>query len=290
MKILLDTNLILKFPKLLGLKIPDTEFLIIKDVIDELKVNSDNRGNQYEDMTDLIIKASNKGTIEIINTSLDIYNDHYNILDTPLLSRKKVTLLSAALGLKQNGDIVKIATTDKRLIKSARSNDIQVISDEEIENLIENFIDPEKTDSTIQSKIVSYERNEKKYLFYGILLGVTLTLLSILIYKNFQAIVYRINVWGTIILILLSGIALFIIREKQRLSYGIFELLVGMFSIIIVFQPSDFDFSKLILNSEFYIRLLGGLYIMVRGQDNMLYSIRDSKLGVYLKEKFGFRK
>ncbi len=66
-----------------------------------------------------------------------------------------------------------------------------------------------------------------------------------------------------------------------------FEFIIGVLAIIVIFSSNNFDFSKVTFNLDFNIKLLGGLYIMVRGQDNIVRAIKDTKYGLYLKDKFG---
>jgi hypothetical protein len=76
---------------------------------------------------------------------------------------------------------------------------------------------------------------------------------------NIQLIIKSINIWGTVIIILLLGIALYLFRARYRLAYGIFEVIVGVLVAIFVFGPK-FDYSNLQIFAFFQI--LGGLYIM----------------------------
>ncbi|GKQ75932.1 hypothetical protein KAM447_24400 [Aeromonas caviae] len=54
-------------------------------------------------------------------------------------------------------------------------------------------------------------------------------------------------------------------RERFRLSYGIFEFIVGVIMTYYIFFP-NFDYSK--LGPVEAIQILGGLYVMVRGLNN----------------------
>lgn len=66
-----------------------------------------------------------------------------------------------------------------------------------------------------------------------------------------------------------------------------FEFLVGVVAIIALFSPNEFDFKAINFNLDFNIKLVGGLYIMVRGQDNIVKSQKDKKFGLWLKDKYG---
>jgi len=289
-KIILATNIILRQPKVLGLQIPETEILVPVDVIEELNLRATQRGAPFDRRIDLIEKASLQGTISIINPDAPTYRQYKDLISTRKLSGTDIAIVAIALSLTNKGQQVKIATLDREIWKIASENGIEILSDVEIENLLTNFqptTTTTTTTTTIQSEIISYENKEKRNFFKGIITGGITTLIATIIYLNIDKVIATINIWGTIIAIIFAGVVLFIFREKSRLSYGVFEFLVGVVAILMLFKPTNFDFSTLNFNLDFNIRLLGGLYIMVRGQDNIVRGIKDTKIGLYLKDKFG---
>ena len=196
-------------------------------------------------------------------------------------------IISVALLYSEKGETVKIATLDQLIQKFALEKQIDVLGSQQVETLLDNFKMPENKDSSIQSDIVSYEKKEKRTLWLGIIIGIAVAVVAFVIYQNAEKIFSTINVWGTIVLIILIGVSLFVFREKNRLSYGVFEFLVGVIAIILLFQPSKFNLSTIDFNLDFNVKLLGGLYIMVRGQDNIVKAIKDTKAGLFLRDKFG---
>lgn len=285
--IILDTNIILRHPKILGLQIPDVDFLIPLDVIEELNSRANRRGVSFDQRIDLIQKASEDGNVSIINTDLPAFRQFIEKFRANNLSNTDLAILAVAVNLKMKKQEAKIASLDKEIIRFASTNGIETLTDNDIELLIQNFSAQKNKSSTkLKKEILSYEKSERKTLIVGILIGIIVTSFAYLIFKNISKIVTTINVWGTVILILLSGICLFVFRERQRLSYGVVEFLVGAIAIIILFQPNDFDFSKVDFNFEFSLKILAGLYIMVRGQDNIIKAIKDTKVGLYLKDKY----
>ncbi|MEO6684793.1 MAG: PIN domain-containing protein [Dyadobacter sp.] len=285
--IILDTNIILRYPKILGLQLPNTTFIVPLDVIDELSHRATQRGASFDRRIDLIEKASHQGTVAIVNTDLPIFRRYQELISTPNLSGADIAIVATALAYLEKGETVKIATLDKAIQKFASEKQIEILGYEDVEKLLGNFVKPTDKNTSVQNEIVTYEQTEKRNLFYGILIGIIVTLLATFIYKNIQNIISTINVWGTILLIIFIGISLFLFRERNRLSYGVFEFLVGVVAIIILFKPSNFDFARINFNLDFNIKLLGGLYIMVRGQDNIVKALKDTKVGLYLKDKFG---
>ena len=66
--IVLDTNIVLRYPKILGLQIANTAFLVPIDVIEELNSRANDRGASFDKRVDLIQNASQQGLVSIINT------------------------------------------------------------------------------------------------------------------------------------------------------------------------------------------------------------------------------
>lgn len=286
--IILDTNIILRQPKVLGLQIPEIHFWVPLDVIEELNVRAIQRGASFDRRINIIEKASHQGTVSIINSDTPAYRQYREFVNSNRLSGADISILAIALSLNNKGENVKIATQDKEIWRFAIEHGIEVLSETDVANLLKNFIDP-KTDAadTVQKEIVTYEKKEKRNFFTGIFIGAIITLVATITYQNIEKIVGTINIWGTILIILIAGIGLFVFRERNRLSYGVFEFLVGVVAIVMLFQPTNFDLSTLNFNLDFNIRLLGGLYIMVRGQDNIVKGIKDTKIGLHLKDKYG---
>lgn len=311
--IILDTNIIIAHPKLLGLSIADVKFVIPIDVVTEL--NERELSGEYNNRAELIQKAAAQGTISIIDNNLPGFAKYHQ----PSIGDTDSSIIAVALDYISKGQSAKIATFDKKLAKAATENQIKVLSNNDLEQFIQTFKKPKKKSfgkifldivwdimiatfpmiptitslwvelkdveiPSIQGKILFFERKENVNLIAGIIIGILITLLAILIYLKLNIIISTINIWGTIIAIIVFGIILFIIRERQRLGYGIFEFLIGALSIIILFYSDSFDYSKINFTTDIYLKIAAGLYIMVRGQDNIVKAIKDTKLGLKLRK------
>lgn len=289
--IIIDTNFLIKYPKILGTQIPESIVILPEKVFEEIKYIS-NHGDYYtrttfSELIDLIVKSIN---LSIITTEdgEEYYTKFLEKVTSPWLDSTDSSILSIALGYKSENKNVKIATQDKKFRKFIVSQGIELFSKEEFEILL----DQKQTITTkeFQEKIENYEFKETKNTFASFLIGILSAFIAIVIYNNLNPtlgkIFSAINVWGTIIVVIIAGISLFIFREKRRLSYGVFEFIVGIIAIVSLFYPNNFDYSKINFDLDFNVKLLGGLYIMVRGQDNIVTSVKRKKLGIWLKERF----
>lgn len=278
--IILDTNIIIRFPQILGLSIENTKLLIPISVVDELNFV----GKQKNSIIDLIDDSLKSGNVQIVDT-LSLFKEYRERITNSKLSVVDRSLLALALSLKDKKQDVKIATQDKVIQLTATEYNIGFLNWDSVLELLKSK--KSKDETPLNSKIANYEKKNLRSYITGILTGIISSVLASVIFKNLQLILSTINIWGTIILILLLGVGLFIYREKQRLSYGIFEITVGVIAIISLFTPVDFSYKELTFDLNFNLKLLGGLYIMVRGQDNVLKAIRNKKLGLWIKDKIG---
>lgn len=319
--IVLDTNIIFQNPKLLGLDIENVQFFIPYPVITELSDRLSGRGHA---IIDLIEKSSNEGKITILNTDLPSFLKHQTLINSKLLSLVDQSIIASALSLKEKGLVnVKVATLDKEIIRVAKQFNVGNISKEDLEVLISEFSETqaEQTNfkeiivvlyqalrdiiplfyfiellikpfkkigkakkTTIQTNIVTFERKQNISLLLGIFIGIGIATLAFVIYFNLATIIGALNIWGTITAILFCGIILFILRERQRLIYGVAEFLIGAISIIILFTAKDFEYDKMNFDIDFFLKLLAGLYIMVRGQDNIVKHQKNTKFGIWLMQ------
>jgi hypothetical protein len=270
---------------------------------------------EYNNRAELIQIASAQGTISIIDHNQPDFVKYYQ----PTIGDTDSSIIAIALNFIKNGQSVKIATFDRKLSIAAQENEIQTLSRKELGKYIHSFKKPEQKSfgklfleilwdviktsfpmiptitsllvelkdveiPSIQGKILFFERKENVNLFAGIIIGIVFTLLAVLIYLKLNVLVSTMNIWGTITAIIVLGIVLFIIRERQRLGYGIFEFLVGVLSIVVIFYSDDFDYSKINFTTDIYLKIAAGLYIMVRGQDNIFRAIKDTSLGLKLRK------
>ncbi|MBJ7879196.1 PIN domain-containing protein [Gelidibacter salicanalis] len=93
-KIILDTNILLRQPRILGLEIPNTEFLIPLDVIEELNIRAQNRGAKFDRRIDLIEKANLQGTITIINVDSPTIQQYRKLLKSNKLSGTDLSIIA----------------------------------------------------------------------------------------------------------------------------------------------------------------------------------------------------
>lgn len=85
---------------------------------------------------------------------------------------------------------------------------------------------------------------------------------------------------------LVAGVLLFAIRQRFRLTYGVAEVLAGVYAAYEALSRIT-DVNLLTIAGAFQV--LGGLYIVVRGMDNIGKGLDKSRYGEVWKSLFGER-
>ncbi|MFH6995485.1 hypothetical protein [Flavobacterium sp. FlaQc-48] len=135
----------------------------------------------------------------------------------------------------------------------------------------EQFVSTEKIEPDLEVRAEENEinaNNKRKKLNFTVvtILIALISTLSIHIFK----IPYEYLKYILIVLYSLTvGIYFWLIREHYRLLYGFLELFAGLSTIFIILNSIDFNFSFITWKFEKIIGIIGGLYIMVRGIDNI---------------------
>ncbi|WP_150129831.1 hypothetical protein [Sinorhizobium sp. RAC02] len=84
--------------------------------------------------------------------------------------------------------------------------------------------------------------------------------------------------------ILISGIAIYFWRERAKLSYGLFEVIVGVAIAYDVFTSNASATGD--LSTATILQFAAGLYVIVRGMDNVGKGLSGSNVGPYWRSFF----
>jgi rRNA maturation endonuclease Nob1 len=141
----------------------------------------------------------------------------------------------------------------------------------------------EAPDPEIERSAQSFVAKQWRFAAFSVLLGFVSSFLGNLVFSRLSYLVATISVWGTVIALPVLGVVLYWYRQKFRLSYGIFEFLVGVMMTYYVFFPA-FSYAKLTVVEG--MQILGGLYVMVRGLDNVSKGIEGTRAEALWKKWF----
>lgn len=262
---LFDTNAVLQAPEVLAAA-RQRKLLIPKSLL--AKLATLNRERSRKVVGALINDAIAAGA-EVIETPPQIQCEPLAAdLAAYRLTPAAMEVARTAIGLAESGQAVCVVTVDKALAAFLAARRIRSLSPA-------TFLEEGKSeaaDATLLTSAKSYAAGRNRYLAINATVGVLGATLASAVYFNAAYLLSTISVWGTAIALPLLGVLLFWYRQRFRLSYGVFEFLVGIMMAYFVFLPT-FDFKTLGVVQG--LQILGGLYVMVRGLDNIGQGIEE---------------
>lgn len=278
---ILDTNILLRFPEALAKGNRDSKILIPQAVVKQLQgITEKNR--KFAPISSLLSESVSKGVVKVIETVPLDPNDLVK------LSNGSLDFTDFEIGKTvehyanndSNKNDVYFVTEDIKFSDHLKSCGINSIG-------LAEFISHSKNLQVVDSDIEAKAKNIKRKLILSVVGSIVSGLLGSLTATSsshyIQFIIATINIWGTVLCIPLIGIGFYVWRLKQRLSYGVFEAFVGLIVAIRVFFPA-FDLSKLDIVS--LMQIIAGVYVMVRGMDNIQNGVKDTLLESAWKKLF----
>jgi rRNA maturation endonuclease Nob1 len=277
-RFILDSNVLLQHPEILA-TVGHRRLVIPEAVLKEL--SSRGREQSRSAFADLVRQASNRG-VHIVPSPARLKEELLaSDRNVQRLSGADVDIARIAIDYadQSNTTGVVVVTMDRWLREFLSSRGIQSITGAEFLQQASE----EKPDPEIQRSAKSFSVGQWKFLVYSALLGFAASLLGNLAFSKFLFLVSTVSVWGTAIVLPLLGILLYGYRQRFRLSYGIFEFLVGVIATYYVFLPT-FNYATLTVVQG--IQVLSGLYVMVRGLDNVGRGVEGTRAETVWKRIF----
>jgi len=275
---IIDTSVLLQHPQILS-RAASRKIVIPKAVMEELSHRG--RGSKWAGIAELVTSSITSG-VKINKAPETLENEIIQSdRNAQRLSGADFDIARIAIGYaeQQGADVPCVVTEDKALAYFLASRNIKSITGSE-------FIGESKQDSLnkdIEEKADKVVSSQRRYIIISFILGIAASALGNIIYSNLSLLVSTITVWGTMIGLPILGLAFFWYRENFRLSYGAFEFCVGVIISYYVFFP-NFNYSNLGVTEG--VQILGGLYVMVRGLDNIGKGIIGTRLESVWKKLF----
>jgi len=272
-KVILDSNAIVKNPSTLTLPISEGDIIIPPVVVDEL-ANLDSYAASGSTYIPLIKVAIEEGNVSVLRHD-DILKEEISSKVRPL-SLAEVGFIRAAQATKNKfpKDNVIVTTDDIRLSEKLDQIGITTLT---VDEFTKQYITNKPPNAgRITDSVNNVARQQNKYLYTNIIVSVVASIIINLIALNLLFIIGTIKVWGTLLGILSAGLFLFWGRSKYPLGYGFAEVIIGICTAYWVFIP---EFAYENLSTTNLIRIVGGLYIIVRGLDNIGKGLKGSKHG-----------
>ena len=194
------------------------------------------------------------------------------------LSELDETILELAIALRKESAQAEIWIATLR--ESLSSHALHLGIDAMPPYIVRKYVAQDATKDSTVAELTRRWRSKQRITFRASLsIAVVLLIVAIGGASNLERLLGWTGPWGVIVGLPLTGIVLYWIRCHYRLAYGIFEFLVGGAiggsSFLPGFAIPDIDF-------KFLVQLTSGLYVMVRGLDN----IEKGLVGTQYKEVF----
>lgn len=191
--------------------------------------------------------------------------------------------LALNLAAENGAENVRVVTTDRRLVRLLASKGVTSIGGSDL--LSAQATAP--SDAGLEQAAKRIVSTQHHNLASGVAIALAGTAMAIVVVRNHQLIFHTAPDWIVPIALLLAGLLFFWWRERDRLSYGLFEVMIGLLissqSIVTLPAPAELSTAK-------SIQLVGGLYVMVRGLDNIDRSVEDTRFGGWWRRLFRSRR
>jgi hypothetical protein len=195
---------------------------------------------------------------------------------------KLVVLANKYLKNKQK---VFLVSDDGRLINLAEKYKIPIISLIEFHRIIDDFK---------KISLSSLKQNEtiKKYSLrkwaIELLIAILSGFLINTIWTNFEYIYISVSIFLIIITLILLSYIFYLMRTHFRTTYGFIELFFGFILSFSIFNEKGYVLAE--LTSFDIIKLVAGIYVMVRGIDNFEKGVQGTYLEPFIAKIFFRRK
>lgn len=270
MRYILDTSAILQSPEILA-RAATHKLLIPKAVFGELLA----RGReQFRSLLGSLINQALEAGAEITESPSKLREELLaSDRNAQRLGGADIDIARTAIGIvEQSGpSSVSVVTQDKALMSFLVSRGIPSLTP----TAFLSQVSASKPDAKTLDSAESLSSSQHRYMLFSALVGALISVVGNVIHSHLSYLVSTVSVWGTVLALPLVGIGLFWYRQRFRLSYGIFEFIVGIMMSGYPFFP-DFNYAALGVVQS--IQVLGGLYVMVRGLDNVGKGIEGTRL------------
>lgn len=285
---LLDTNVILRKPMLLARSDAAELFLIPTVAINQLS----NRGHGMiaGPLHRVLIAASNSG-VEVIESS------HTSPLYLPTsdnfrLDECDVAILEVLLELQSDTSrTVCLVTEDRLLRKAAIQIGLKAISLGELQEALDKptmkgaQAPDTATNFEVEEQVKKYEKFELSNIKRVIAIGGLAIGIAVVVWYKYQQIFSLFAAIPQVFIALAalaSGALLYWFRQKYRPSYGMVETVIGVWISVNAF-PLQLGIDVVASG----LQVLGGLYVVVRGLDNVGNGLKGTRYAPIWQKFFG---
>ncbi len=287
-RFVLDTSSILEYPETLDFAPPGTQYIIPSGVIAELAAYDRNpaSGSAYLPLVDHAVE----GGFAVVREPPIHHFSPAGELDRRISISDLDVIRIAALG-GEEGDEIEILTADNALRKSALAQGLKASKPLKRSPMTGavgvTAGSPPKTPSD------NVRERQRRHLVVAFLLGVGTAIALLVAWNNRDYLASTIGVWGSLLGLVVVALALYWLRGRFRVAYGIAECIVGVYASFLALSAAGITDTTLEgqmvvgLSNSLALQLVGGLYVTVRGLSNVGVGLKGSPLGRRWEYLFG---
>jgi hypothetical protein len=269
--IVLDATVVINNPEILSFSRPDTK-LIVPDLV--LRPILDMQSSRGKELTDLLEKAQENGTIVFSSTA----SPKEKLQGGVPVNFASFSIAGYAKYLVENGNTVILGTDDAKLATLAKVNGIRTFNSAA---LLTYFSTNTSQNANILRQADRIETKARWSSLINILIALVLLTLFVWFIRNYGDVLDCLAKPFLILVLVLFGFGLFEVRHKRRQLYGIVEFFFGALTIVVCIYPSI-----ILTNWDLYLKVIAGLYVIVRGLDNIHIGSEGKSLGSIFKKMF----
>jgi len=273
--LVLDTSIVLRNPSVFSKRFRAVRIVVPDAVFRQIEFIASKR-RDTADLPALIRESQSKGIISVEGAPFEFSGSYKprSHLDSDVLILRYLEFL------KSEGRDFAFVTLDQDLISVCASAGFPTIGQTEFSLLLRERA---SIDKDLAPRIRSIWLSQISDTLKKVAIGIAIALLPQFFEHYGHGLLAYINIWGTTALLFICGFVLYYVRARWRLVYGIVEFVFAFVSAAGVFWPS-FDYK--LLHATDYIKVVGGLYIMVRGLDNVQKGLKGTFLEAHVERIF----
>ncbi len=226
----------------------------------------------FHNILTLVNKSERIRLVDSNNSKYKISEDMFSFIDLP---DKRLFKIGYGEIDKIPDKSVKIATIDHDVCRNTVESYLGCLNESQIQELIRVFF---KKRNPVE-RWLFYDANKNKLIEIASLVFSTIVLVSIYFvlfdtdFQNYIFYHFRSNELIYVMIGVTLTVSMYIFKEEKIIYYGSVEVIIGLLACRVAFEKYD---------SNFIIKLFGGLYIMVRGLDNIS---KDGKVKEFYRRK-----
>jgi len=283
--IVVDFSYLLEFTYSLARRVEGKMIYVPSSVVDAAEEYDRITNRNKRTFKSVMEKARDRGYIVIVEVDPEDYLENFQEPAEKNLTPAERGMVAVWEKLRQKGVPSTIVTDSTRLASVLTKSKIEfstvdrerVFSSGESSEIA--IFDHELEKDITSVKFVEVGRFVRKFILGGVLS----ILISLVVY-NFKVLLGLFPTWLFAAILSVSSIFIFAFREKHRAIYGSTEFIVGLISLYyVLLEIISSPYNTGSIRLSLALKVLGTVYVMVRGVDNIHKSMDGSAVANTVK-------